>query len=936
MRAVGSLVLVSILVCWAAPVFAGWDETIDRTVPSVVVLRVVAPRAFDGGAAGYSTATGFVVDAERGLILTNRHVVQPGPVRAQAVFLNNEEVDVTAVYRDPVHDFGLFRFSPDDVKFMEVRALELAPDRARVGREIRVIGNDAGEKISILAGTMARLDRPAPNYGASGYNDFNTFYYQAASATSGGSSGSPVIDESGRAIALNAGASVRAASSFYLPLDRVVRALDFIQKGEAVPRGTVQAVLNHAPYDQLRRLGLRPETEAAVRKAFPEQTGMIVVGEIVPGGPADGKLRPGDVVVRVENKLVTTFLPIEAALDDGVGGALNLSIERGGERIDVELKVQDLHSITPASFVEFGFGVLHTLSYHQARNNSVAIGGVYVASSGYSLWRSAVPMGSVITHVNNDAVADLAAFERKLAEVPHGERALIRYFPLSNPRSSQLAAVPMDRRWFPVRACRRDDATGRWPCREIAAPVGTSTLEPATARLEAEGSKALRVLASSMVIVDYNIPFRLDGVHGDRFRGNGLIVDADMGLVVVDRETVPIAIGDLQLTFGGSVKVPGELEYLHPEHNFAVIRYDPKLLGDTPVRSATLWPSELQVGDKVTLVASTARHRVVSRESRISRREALILPPVRIPRFRESNLELVTLADATSSVGGVLADSRGRVLALWASFLRGGAADDTAAFFAGIPIQRVIDVVEPLREGREVGWRSFGAELRPQSLADGRELGLSEAWAQRLENHDPSERRVLSVASIAAGSPAASVLREGDMLLSVEGEPVTRVHDVERATQAASVKLRLMRGGEEQVVALKTELLDGLGTRRALLWNGALLQEAPRSLATEFQLEQTGVYVAWVWFGSPANRYGLSGAHRIVAVDGKPTPDLDALVAATREVKDRASMRLEILDLGNKLKVITVERDLDFWPTEELRLEPNGWERSAVGASASS
>jgi S1-C subfamily serine protease len=244
--------------------------------------------------------------------------------------------------------------------------------------------------------------------------------------------------------------------------------------------------------------------------------------------------------------------------------------------------------------------------------------------------------------------------------------------------------------------------------------------------------------------------------------------------------------------------------------------------------------------------------------------------------------------------------------------------------------------VEPLREGREVGWRSFGAELRPQSLADGRELGLSEAWAQRLENHDPSERRVLSVASIAAGSPAASVLREGDMLLSVEGEPVTRVHDVERATQAVSVKLRLMRGGEELVVTLKTELLDGLGTRRALLWNGALLQEAPRSLATEFQLEQTGVYVAWVWFGSPANRYGLSGAHRIVAVDGKPTPDLDALVAATREVKDRASMRLEILDLGNKLKVITVERDLDFWPTEELRLEPNGWQRSAVGASASS
>ena len=86
-----------------------WEETLDRVASAVVVLRVASPRAFDDGTAGTSTATGFVVDAEQGLILTNRHVVTPGPVVAEAVFLNNEEVDVQAVYRDPVHDFGLFR-----------------------------------------------------------------------------------------------------------------------------------------------------------------------------------------------------------------------------------------------------------------------------------------------------------------------------------------------------------------------------------------------------------------------------------------------------------------------------------------------------------------------------------------------------------------------------------------------------------------------------------------------------------------------------------------------------------------------------------------------------------------------------------------------------------------------------------------------------------
>lgn len=104
-------------------------------------------KSFDTERATSSQATGFVVDAERGLILTNRHVITPGPITAEAIFHNHEEVPVYPIYRDPEHDFGFLRFDVSRLRYHKVMAIPLAPELARVGIEIRVVGNDAGEKV---------------------------------------------------------------------------------------------------------------------------------------------------------------------------------------------------------------------------------------------------------------------------------------------------------------------------------------------------------------------------------------------------------------------------------------------------------------------------------------------------------------------------------------------------------------------------------------------------------------------------------------------------------------------------------------------------------------------------------------------------------------------------------------------------------------------
>lgn len=904
-----------------------WRGTLERISTGVVSIKIDSTRAFDTEWNQSSQATGFVVDAERGLILTNRHVVTPGPVRAEALFTNQEEVELAAVYRDPVHDFGFYQYDPSKLRYIEPAELSLEPESAKVGREIRVVGNDAGEQLSFLSGTIARLRRPAPDYGRGHYNDFNTYYLQAASSTSGGSSGSPVVDIAGNVVALNAGASSHAASSFFLPLDRVQRALELIQAGAPVSRGTLATVFRHQAFDELRRLGLREETEGAIRQRFPKQTGMLVVEEIIPGAVADGVLKVGDILVQANGDYVTDFVPLEAILDGHVGKTVALTIERNGDVLEKNIDVLDLHEITPMEYIEFGDSLVHNLSYQQARHLNKGIEGVYVANPGYVLGNAGLGRGSVIVAVDDQAIETIDDFETALAGLADRDRAAVRFYSFEDSVTTKLQTIIMDRRWFPVQRCRRDDTTGLWPCHALEPGPPAEPAEPATASFVQHRDRRMQAIAPSLVMVNYDMPYTLSGISERRYYGTGLIVDTEQGLVIVDRNTVPEAMGDVRITFAGELEVVGNVKYIHPTHNIAVVSYDPKLIGDTPVRAAKLNTRIPEPGEKLWVIGLYSDNKPVYQASELASIEPVNLPLSRTMRFREANLDTLDLINGPENIDGVIVDSKGAVIAKWSSFAfeLGGELHQENR---GIPSEMLVEARDLARDAGllhsiEVEWRQL-----PLSLA--RNLGLDAEWVKRLKVHDPERRQILSVVRTVAGSPAAQKLQTGDLLLSIDGTPATRFREVERAVQRDAVDLQVLRNRTVESISLATVALDGQGVRRATMWAGALLQAPYRDMAAQRAVEPYGVYVSYFAYGSPASRFGLYAGRRIIEVDGIATPDMDRFLEMVANRADRESVRLTTVTWNNAVDVLTLKLDQTYWPAYEILYDSEGWHRTAV------
>jgi len=221
-----SAVACAVIVCAIAPPPAAADtsEDVFKTALNYTVqVRSTLPVPFDGDRKGSGLGAGFLVDAGRGWIMTNAHVVGRSPSRIEVAFHDQEFSEATKVYVDPFLDVAIIR-APDrtDTKGIAEPRLE-CDSMPSVGHAVGAFGHPWRLQFTgtrgIISGVTAR---------------YRTELLQTDAPINQGNSGGPLISlESGRIVGINT-AGIRGAqnTNFAVAIKYACRILQLLQQGE--------------------------------------------------------------------------------------------------------------------------------------------------------------------------------------------------------------------------------------------------------------------------------------------------------------------------------------------------------------------------------------------------------------------------------------------------------------------------------------------------------------------------------------------------------------------------------------------------------------------------------------------------------------------------------------------------------------------------------
>ena len=276
-----------------------------------------------------SAGSGVIVDAGRGLVLTNNHVIQD----AQEIVVtlkDRRQIKARLVGTDPGTDIALLRIPAEGLT-----AIRLGDsDSTSVGDFVVAIGNPFGIGQTVTSGIVSALGRSG--LGIEGYEDF----IQTDASINPGNSGGALVNLKGELVGINTAiigpTGGNVGIGFAVPVNMARQVMAQILRFGEVRRGRIGVSTTDLTPDAAKQLGVKAAEGA-----------LVVTVET--GSPADkGGLRKGDVLLAANGRPIRSSADVRnrAGLTP-VGEEIALAYERPGSgRREARVRVAEPFSAT--------------------------------------------------------------------------------------------------------------------------------------------------------------------------------------------------------------------------------------------------------------------------------------------------------------------------------------------------------------------------------------------------------------------------------------------------------------------------------------------------------------------------------------------------------------------------------------------------------------
>jgi len=345
-----------------------------------------------------SLGSGVVLDAGRGLVLTNNHVVEKAD-QIRVTLHDGRRLEAQLIGADAETDIALLRIPSENLQDVSLAD----SDQLRVGDFVVAIGSPFGLSQTVTSGIVSALGRSG--LGIEGYE----YFIQTDASINPGNSGGPLVNLRGELVGINTAILApnggNVGIGFAIPANMVRQIADQLQRYGEVRRGRIGFSFQNLTPDLAEALNVQPRSGA-------------VIAEVEAGSTAEqAGLLPGDVVSALNGRPISNAAELRMQLAMlSIGDSVDLELVRDGRQSQVVTQIADPF----AGYVEGGEisrllsgALLNEVTDTSAlgRLRGIEVGRVSRDSAADQLGLQA---GDIMLMINREPISGLASLSKQM------------------------------------------------------------------------------------------------------------------------------------------------------------------------------------------------------------------------------------------------------------------------------------------------------------------------------------------------------------------------------------------------------------------------------------------------------------------------------------------------------------------------------------------